>query len=262
MDASHPLLKRKLTFFLITILSVAITVCAIVFFLTKVRIHTVTVENCVYSNEQTVLDAAAIKDGTHSYAISKKKIADAIIAQNPYVSDVRIKRTGATSISITITEDTPCFYINLSGEYIVLSSTLRVLDKYASKEDMAHLSIAPISIVPVKEAPMGKTLVFAQGFEDEGNECIEILSEIAAGKLFGTITNADLSQRFDIRVTYQDKYEIRFGSSKNFTKKLSLVIDTITFLEDPANNYSGAKGIIRANVNGETSFEPTGAVNP
>ena len=260
MDKSHPLLKRRLTFLLITVLSIAITVCAIVLFLVKVRVKTVTVENCVYTNEQKILEAAAIKEGPHSYAISKKKIAADIIAQNPYVSDVRIKRTGATSISIIITEDIPCFYLKFGDRYIVLSSTLRVLDKYENKEDMAHMSIAPISISPISEAPLGKTIVFAEGFEDNGKECIQTLSAIAESTLLGTLTNADLSKRFDMRITYKDKYEIRFGSSKNFGKKLSLVIDTIAFLEDPANNYSGAKGIIRANVNGETSFEPTGAI--
>ena len=260
MDRSHPLLRQRIIFILITALFIALTVSAVVFFMVNVRVRTVTVENCVYSNEHAVIEAANIKEGTHSYAISKSKIAEAVKKQNTYVSDVRIKRTGITSISIILTEDKPCFYLEFEGRYLVLSSSLRVLDEYAGIEDMAHIALAPISIAPISEASPGKALVFSEGYEDDGKECIDILSQIAEGKLFGTITHADLSKRFDIRITYKDKYEIRFGSPKNFSKKLALVIDTIAFLEDPANNYSGAKGIIRASVNGETSFEPTGAV--
>ena len=261
MKDSHPLLKNRITYFLLTAFFIVFTVAAVVFFLTQVRIQTVTVENCVYSGEAEVLGAANIKKGTHSYAIDKNKIAASITSKNPYVTDVRIKRTGISSIAIILTEDAPRFYIERGGKYIILSETLRVLAEYASLAECAHLPVYPIKLMPIEAAEMGKTLVFAEGHEENGKECISLLSQISASELSGTITYADVSVRFDLRFTYKDKYEILFGAPKNFAKKLDMVIETIEFLENPKNNYSQAKGIIRANVDGETTFDPTGAID-
>ena len=269
MGNDHPLLKRKLQFFLITALFIVLTVAAIVFFLVSVRIQTVDVENCVYSVEETVLKAASIKPGTHSYGIDKAKISRSIKAASPYVTDVRIKRTGLTSVSIILTEDAPRFYIQHGGEYVLLSEKLRVLARYESLSECAHLPVYPILLMPVKEAETGKTLVFEENEGDEdtppdlsvldSGDAIEILTQISESDLSGTITHADISERFDLRFTYKDKYEIRFGAPREFSEKLALVIKTIAYLENPENGYSGAKGIIHASVIGETSFEPTGA---
>lgn len=269
MGNDHPLLKRKLQFFLITAFFIIFTIAAIVFFLVNVRIQTVEVKNCVYSQEDTVITAANIKPGTHSYGIDKAKISKNIKAASPYVTDVRIKRTGIHSVEIILTEDAPRFYIERDGKYVLLSEKLRVLASFDSLAECAHLPVYPILLMPVKEAETGKTVVFEDNKGDEetppdlsildGEDAFEILTKISESPLSGTITHADISERFDLRFTYKDKYEIRFGAPRGFDEKLALVIKTIAYLENPENGYSQAKGIIHASVIGETSFEPTGA---
>lgn len=267
MGNEHPLLKQRLNYFLITAFFIVLTVAAVIFFIWGVRIQTVDIENCVYSVEADVRTAANIKPGTHSYGIDKGKITKAIKAANPYVTDVRIKRTGITSISITLTEDAPRFYIERGGKYIVLSETLRVLAKHDSLSECAH-KVNPIGLMPVERAELGKTLVFAEPDEENpdlsllsGEDAFEMLKAISDSDLSGKITGIDFSDRFDIRVTYKNKYEICFGAPRGFDEKLALVIKTIAHLENPENGYSGAKGIIHASVIGETSFEPTGVTD-
>ena len=104
--------------------------------------------------------------------------------------------------------------------------------------------------------------MFKEEYEEYyDGECIGVLSAIAESSLSGNITYADLSEKFNICVTYKDKYEIRLGSPKDIEEKLSLVSETITFLEDPINRFSTAKGIIHASIAGETSFEATGSIS-
>ena len=261
MQRSRPLLRIRIIFLLITAAFIIFTVGAVVLFLMNVRIQTVTVENCVYSDKQSIISAAGIKKGTHSYAIDKEEIAKSIKEKNSYVSDVRVKRTGPTSVVLILTEDPPCFRTLYENRYLVLSAGLRVLDEYSSPEEAPHVGIAPIKLMPIESAELGKEITFTEENEGDRSEYVSMLSARHTSLLEGNVTSADISCRFDIRITYKDKYEIRFGSPKNFEKKLALVIDTVLFLEDPENNYSGAKGIIRANVDGETSFEPTGAIS-
>ena len=259
MQNDHPLLTNRIRYFLITAFFIVFTAAAVIFFLLNVRIQTVEFENCVYSVEADLEKAANIKKGTHGYAIDKNKIAKAIKAVSPYVTDVRIKRTGISSIEIILTEDAPRFYIKRGEKYLLLSETLRVLARYDSLAECSHLPVHPISLAPIAEAEIGKTVVFEEGYEEIGKESISLLSQISASDLSGTITYADLSDRFNLRFTYKDKYDIRFGAPRGFADKLALVIKTIAYLENPENGYSTAKGIIHARVDGETSFEPTGA---
>ena len=131
MQRSRPLLRIRIIFLLITAAFIIFTVGAVVLFLMNVRIQTVTVENCVYSDEQSIISAAGIKKGTHSYAIDKEEIAKSIKEKNSYVSDVRVKRTGPTSLVLILTEDPPCFRTLYENRYLVLSAGLRVLDEYS-----------------------------------------------------------------------------------------------------------------------------------
>ena len=270
MANDHPLLKNRIRYFLITAFFIVFTAAFVIFFLFNVRIKDIEFENCVYSSESSVKRAANIKIGTHSYGIDKAKIAKAIKAANPYVTDVRIKRTGISSISVILTEDAPRFYIEHDGEYIILSETLRVLDEYDSLAECAELKVYPISLMPIDKAELGKTLVFKENKDENGvsdvsvlsaEDAISMLSHISESDLSGTITEADLSDRFDIRLTYKNKYEIRFGAPRAFEDKLVLVMKTIAYLENPENGYASAKGIIYASVDGETSFEPTGVAD-
>ena len=156
------------------------TAAAVIFFLLNVRIQTVEFENCVYSVEADLEKAANIKKGTHGYAIDKNKIAKAIKAASPYVTDVRIKRTGISSIEIILTEDAPRFYIKRGEKYLLLSETLRVLARYDSLAECSHLPVHPISLAPIAEAEIGKTVVFEEGYEEIGKESISLLSQISA----------------------------------------------------------------------------------
>ena len=191
MGNDHPLLKRKLQVFLITAAFIVLTIVSVVFFLINVRIQTVNLENCVYSNQESVLEAASIAPGTHSYGIDKSKISSAIKRANPYVIDVRIKRTGINSISIILTEDAPCFYIEKNGEYIVLSETLRVLARYASLTECAH-KVNHINLMPITEAEIGTTVVFEKPSEE--NIDLSLLSSADARYCSRKIRSGDLSE--------------------------------------------------------------------
>ncbi len=260
-SSAHILWKTKFTHFAITAFFVVATAVTVLVFLLVYRIRAVNIENCVYSNKESVMEATEIKLGMHSYAIDKEEMAERIMASNPYICNVHITRESATTLRIDITEDAPRFYISYNGKYIILSETLRVLAECESEAELLSLSVAPIKLPDVEKSELGKTLVFTEEAEEDGKECIELLSMLAESSLSGVITHADFSERFNIAVTYNNKYEIRFGSPKNFADKLSLVIDTIEELENPLNGYSTAKGIIHASVTGETSFEATGAIS-
>lgn len=257
----HILFKTKLFYMLMSAFFIVFTVLTTVVFLTAFRIQNIEVENCKYSYEENIIKSSGIKTGIHMYAIDKEKIKTAIMSDNPYVYEVRITRKNSKTLCITLSEDEPKFYISSGGKYLVLSDELRVLAEYENENEATALSAAPILLPKVKSASLGKTLVFEEDTEEDGKECIKLLSVLSESDISSSITSADFSERFDIRITYKDKYEIRLGSPQNFAEKIALVSDTVKFLEDPVNGYSTAKGIIHASVNGETSFEATGAIS-
>ena len=256
---ASPLLTRRLTTFFISAFFLVVTVFLTVFFLFSCRIKTVKAENFVYSAEEDIVKSAGIKIGSHSYSINKNKISEAIISKNPYISSVRIKRTSPTSITIIVTEEEPRFYFIYGEKCLVLSKSLRVLAEYQNVEDISFLNIHEIHLPVIKEASVGKKIIFENS--KDGKIAFDAIETVFSSEISNDITSADLSEKFDMRFTYKDKYDIRFGSFKNIDINISMVKETIDYLENPLNGYAYAKGIIHARIPDETSFEPTGVVS-
>lgn len=256
---ANPLLKRRLTTFFISAFFLVVTLFSVVFFLFFCRIKTVKAENFIYSSEENIVKSAGIKLGSHSYSINKSKIAEAVISKNPYISSVRIKRTSPSSITIIVTEEAPRFYFIYGEKCLVLSESLRVLSEYQSVDDISFANIHEIHLPAVKDAAVGKKITFENA--KDGKTVFDAIKTVFSSKISDGITGADLSEKFDMRFTYKDKYDIRFGSFKNIDVNISMVEETVEYLENPVNGYAYAKGILHARIPDETSFEPTGVVS-
>ncbi len=252
------LFKMRLTTFLISALFLAVTLSSTVFFIFFCRIQDVDVVGLAYSDKEKIISAADIKTGTHLYSISKEKIESRIKASNPYVADVRIKRTGPTSISLILTEEAPRFYCKNGEKYLVLSGTLRVLTLFDNESEARAAAPCELLLPDISEAKIGSTVVFSDAYD--GSRTTEAIEKILASSISEDITFFDAHEKFDIRFTYKDKYEVRFGAFGNIEENLPLVINTVAYLENEANGYALAAGIIHASTPGQTSFETTGTL--
>lgn len=238
---------------LIIFLFCAVTACIVIWFLSECRIKTVAIENASAVKEETILEAAGIKTGRHLYAIDKDKIASDVKSVSPYIKSVTVKRQLPSKLRIVVEEYAPFYYIEYSDAFWILSDSLLVLEKLPDEASAAQLGSIHLILPEIKTCEVGKPLVFAD--EADQNTVSEILSVFQSAAFPESLTWIDISEKFDITASMQNKYKIFYGTAECLEEKIRFSLHTIQYL---AENMYGVTGNIYASKPEEASFEITG----
>ena len=179
-----------------------------------------------YTKEQ-IIDESGISVGQNLYAINKKTAESLIIAEYPYVSDVVIRRKLPSTLNFKISEDQPKYFTEICGEYYILSDTLRVLERTTEMPGSEENPITRIMFSEIKSAIVGENMTFEKDITfDYIHNFIQALTEHEVG---AKLTSIDLTKKYNIYVTYEDRFKIYLGDNTETAMKLTfaeLMINT------------------------------------
>ncbi len=221
----HKKIFRRINYILLSIVLcfIFVIICMALF----LKIETIDVKgNERYTSEQ-IIEVSGISVGQNLYAINKKTAKGSIIAEYPYVSNVVIRRTLPSTLTFKISEDQPKYFTEICGEYFILSETLRVLERTTELPVNEEQPIIRIIFSGIKSAIVGDTVAFDKDLTfDYINNFIQAVSghELAEG-----LTSIDLTKKYNIYVTYQDRFKIYLGDNTETEMKLTfagLMINT------------------------------------
>lgn len=216
---------RRINYILLSIVLcfVFIIVCMALF----LKIETIEVKgNSLYKAEK-IVEASGISVGQNLYAINKKTAEKNIIAEYSYINDVVIRRRLPSTLTFRITEDEPRYYTEICGEYFVLSGTLRVLECTEEVPTEEGKALIPIKFSEIESAIVGEQLAFNK--ELTYDYITKFISGINNHELSSGLTMIDLSKKYNIYVTYQDRFRIYLGDNAETEMKLTfagLMIET------------------------------------
>ena len=178
----------------------------------------------VYSSED-VIEESGVVIGDNLIFVSKKKINEQVSTELPYVGSVKVKRHLPTKLELIITKTDAVYAVVNDGYYTLLDETGKVLEK-----DLEYVAenIILLNIGEITSTELGKKI------SCESDDYLEKLVNIRnAYKDCGIkdITAIDLSDIYDIKLTYQGRIILELGETNkdNLYKKLSLgkaAIDT------------------------------------
>ncbi len=212
--------KRVIWIFCIVLFFVMILVVAIVFSKFFFSVRNIEIDCGEYYDPEEVEEVAGVKKGDILFTVDTDAVARKIETELPHAISVKVERDypGTLRISMQQTEAEFCFEI--SGQYVVVSKELKVLCVLEGKEELesSYGPLIPIKIPPIRNAVAGHTLVFMD--ERDTDFIPELLYTIEVCKLRDKITSIDASVRFDIRLFYMDRLEIKLGNTEEFETKL------------------------------------------
>lgn len=184
-----------------------------------------------YTKEQ-IIDESGISVGQNLYAINKKSAEAAIIAEYPYVSDVVIRRKLPSTLNFKVSEDQPKYFTEICGEYYILSDTLRVLERTTEMPSTEEQPLVRIMFSEIKSAVVGESVTFDKDLTfDYIHNFIQALNGHDAAE---HLTSIDLTKKYNIYVTYQDRFKIYLGDNSETEMKL-------TFAELMINTFEPAQ---------------------
>lgn len=197
-------------------------------------LDTIIVDGTGHYSYTQLLKTADVKKGNIIFFVSEKKISQKLVQNYAYVKSVKLEKQYPDTITITIEEEIPQYYIELQKEYFLLSAELRVLDRFYDEEKL--LEFAPdvqlIEVPTVSRAVVAETLSFAS--DSASRHTDEALAFLSESRLYDGISKVDFSNRFDLTVVYENRMEIHFGSFKDFSYKLDLAIGMVRAYSEEA----------------------------
>lgn len=204
-------------FLYMSIATAAVLLLCFLCFFFFLRVRSVTIENVSYYDPAEVIAASGLKKNTHMFSVDKKAISENIQEKFPYIRSVQISRIFPSRIKLTVVQDTPAYYAKIGPEYFVLSSNLRVLERHKDTSDI-DTTLKELSAGKISYAVVGEVVKFAD--ESYSDYILSALQLIEAADIFDKIESVDISDRFNIILHYDNRFQIKVGSYTDLNTKL------------------------------------------
>ncbi len=144
-------------------------------------------------------------DKLFSPSIDKDAAEAAIIDRFPYIKSVNVRRAIPDRIVLELEEEEPVFVSEMLGRFYLLSAGLRVLEISESAPEGDYIVL---KLPSLRSAVGGKKLEFNGDMTGVAERAVEaVLSE----RLREGTTSLDLTDRFNISVSYGGRFRIVFG---------------------------------------------------
>ena len=244
----------KFGVWLIAILLIAVV--ALAFGKMLFSVETIVVDGTAHYSYTQILKAAGLEKGDIIFFVSEKKLNQTLVNNFAYVRSVKVEKQYPSTVTITIEEEVPQYYIELQKEYFLLSAELRVLGRYYDEQKLLEFSpdVQFIELPDVSRAVVANWLVFAS--ESNSRHTQEALTYLADSRVYDGVSNVDFSNRFDLTITYDNRLEIHMGSFTDFAYKLDLALGMIHAYPDTAT------GKLEIIYNADGELEGIATVNP
>lgn len=249
------LTRLRKTHRLLWLIFITAVILFIVWFFGLCRIREIEVHGISYCTSEKIIADSGIKLGSHSYGVSKTKIAASIKNENIYVRSVAVRRSLPDKLHIIIEEYPPSFVLEHEGKYFILSDKLTVLEARDDISSSFYSETAKLHLCGIKALHVGDKVEFEN--EDSYDFFLDIIDKIIASNIGDRLSEVDLREKFDIHILYNNIYTIVFPSWRTLDSDLALCAKLIARLETDSY-YAGVKGNIRIISDDKISFEPTG----
>ena len=215
----------------IALIAVAVLLCLLIAFSALgavfFKVSEVTASGCTMYEDWRVSEAARIEPGINLYAVDKKAAERAVLDEFPYISSVSVRRRLPSTIELLVTEDKPAYYCEISGEFFVLSDSLRVLEHGPDEDSFVRRfpGIVKLVTLRVNRAMVGEKIVFADtSFYDYACEMLRVFENCA---IADGMTLIDFSDKYDIYLVYDDRFKVEIGDIGNLEFKMRMASEIL-----------------------------------
>lgn len=221
---------------------------------------------------QEIIDASGIAKGENLFLCKTEQAAERITEKLPYVESVSVKRKLPDKLIVTVQEAQLKLAVQQGNSYLIMTGSGKVLEIGATQ---LPEGAALLKGVEVRSASPGKQAGFppkAQQTQESAKaeetvkaqqqesgqslekDILDHLLQAAQQTGLSEITQIDLTDTEDIRVTYQGRMELLLGDDEQLAQKIQLGMEVIA-REDTGNPEK--KGSINLTIPKKAFFSET-----
>jgi len=198
--------------------------------------RTLRVVNRTRYSSAEILAACDVDTGTPLLQVTSGGVENKLASDYPYVKSVKVKYDFPSSLTLIMDATEPYMALLRSdGSYIYLDDNMKVLEyseilypDVVLVKGMSYekYSLSDGTVFVDEELPVGSYMTPDENIEMEIVN--DILANLNAYSLVDTLTHIDLSVKYNIRFTLEDRIYVELGTSEDFDKKfekIKLILD-------------------------------------
>ncbi len=193
------------------VLAMLLIACLVFFF----NIKTIEIRGVSLYGDEQIQIVGGVQSGQNLIRLDTDTVEKRLKDNLVYVEEAKVEQKFPSTLVITVTEAEKAVDIEENGAYYVVSSSGKMLERSNPK---------PTGKIPVITGFELKSKKPGQALESKDSLKTDILSELLQyiNELhFKRVTYIDMNDRADIKILYDDRIEIKLGSSVDIENKLT-----------------------------------------
>jgi len=186
-----------------------------------------------------IVNASGIRSGKPLYAINKRKAEKKIIEECPHVKSVRIKQKFPNTVYFEIEESVAGWYIQVGDDFYALDYDLKVIVETYQEETMKERGLTKLVLPELETVIIGEVPKFGSDDEQLVEETLTIIHTIRTNDIKENMDALDLSNRFEIKMTVYEKFDVNFGDMNDAETKFDMITRIVA--KSKESGYAGGE---------------------
>ena len=202
------------------------------------KVEVVTVAGMEKYTEWDIREASGIRDGENLLTLSEARISSNIISKLPYVDTVRVGIKLPDTVKIEIKELDVVYAVEAQdSSWWLMRADGGIVEKTNSADAQAYTKVVGVQIIepqvgnaavayqPVsgETTPEGELIPVTVNAADQLRVAISILQYLEDRRVLGEIETVDVSNTEDIKMWYEDRFEVLLGDSTELSRKIGAI---------------------------------------
>jgi cell division septal protein FtsQ len=215
-------LRQKILFCTIIVLCLGAVAWMLITNLCKVETIEITPTELYDTNE--IMASTGIKQGDVLYGIDVKSVKSKLEEKYHYLKDIKLSLVFPSTVSISFGEDMGDMCLKLGDEYYVIDDSQKVLKRCDDPSDGGAHRITVVSN-RIQRCIVGEKVVYS---DDTLMKMVDqIILAVDANGVLEKINTIDMTDKFDITMDFDSRFDVKLGSTENVKYKIAMVIKVV-----------------------------------
>lgn len=233
------MLSKQFFIATVSVMGVLALVCLLCIVMRFVGIGSFEIEGETDYKLSELISVSGLRTGDRLYEVDEKEAEELLLEGCPYLKSVNVKKKFPNKICFEVEERVLGWYVEIGEDYYALDFDLLVLLETYSEESLIERRLTKLVLPELESAMCDYLPEFGRGDEHLISETLKIVDTFRSHAVKQRLTKLDLSNRFEIKLTIDESFEVSLGDISNIETKLKTVIEVIETQLD--NGYVGGE---------------------
>ncbi len=215
--------KRQVRIVLVAVIGVLISALVLRLLLLVFPIREFEIVGDTRYDINDILNASGIRSGKPLYGIDISKAEERLERECKYIKEVNIKRKFPNKLCFEIEERVAGWYIQIGEDFYALDYDMKILLETYTDKDMKERGLTRLVLPELESALVGELPKFGHGDELLMSETLKIIDSIRNHKIKERLTYLNLENRFEIKMTVDETFDVNLGDMSDYETKLNMI---------------------------------------